>query len=67
MKDEKFTINKNYQGMTFLDTLLLIFIVLKCTKLINWSWWVVLIPLWIKLSIITIIIIIILFRKFIKK
>ena len=67
MKDKEFTINKNYQGMTFLDTLFLIFIVLKCCKLINWSWWIVCIPLWIKLGMITIAIIIVLLRKLIKK
>jgi len=26
-----------------------IFIILKCLKLIDWSWWIVLIPLWIDL------------------
>jgi hypothetical protein len=67
MKDKEFIINKNYQGMTFLDTLLLIFIVLKCCELINWSWWIVCIPLWIKLGMIAIAIIIVLLGKLIKR
>ena len=34
-----------------LDTLLMIFVVLKLCGLINWSWWVVLIPLWVSVMI----------------
>ena len=30
-----------------LDTLLIVFIVLKLTEVITWSWWLVLTPLWI--------------------
>jgi len=37
-------------GLGILDVLQIIFIVLKLTNLINWSWWVVLIPLWIGLA-----------------
>lgn len=44
-------------GMDFLSWLLLVFIVLKLTNLINWSWPVVLIPLWIDLGILAIVII----------
>lgn len=33
----------------YVDVLLLIFIVLKFTGLINWSWWWVLSPMWISL------------------
>ena len=33
---------------------LLIFIILKLTKVINWSWWWVLSPLWIGIAIILI-------------
>lgn len=40
--------------MPHLDTLLLVlFIALKLTHYIDWSWWWVLSPLWIPLAIIT--------------
>lgn len=38
-------------GMGLLSTLQIIFIVLKCIGTITWSWWAVLIPLWISLGI----------------
>ena len=34
-------------GMNFCEVLALIFIVLKLTKVITWSWWWVLSPIWI--------------------
>ena len=34
-------------GMDFLSALTLIFVVLKATGLISWSWWWVLSPIWI--------------------
>ena len=34
-------------GMKFCDVLLIVFIVLKLCKVINWSWWWVLSPFWI--------------------
>ena len=37
-------------GLGILDVLQIVFIVLKLTNLINWSWPVVLIPLWIGLA-----------------
>ena len=33
--------------MGILDVILIVFIILKLTGLIAWSWWAVLIPLWI--------------------
>ena len=33
--------------MGILDVILIVFIILKLTGLITWSWWAVLIPLWI--------------------
>ena len=36
-------------GMSFLEVLLLVFIVLKLCKVITWSWWWVLSPIWIPL------------------
>lgn len=43
MKDK---INVNTQPLTFLDLLAIVFIVLKLTHVIDWSWWVVLAPIW---------------------
>jgi hypothetical protein len=34
-------------GMSFTTVLFLIFLVLKMTKVIDWSWWWVTSPLWI--------------------
>jgi len=42
----------------FLGLLQVVFIVLKVTGLITWSWWMVFIPLWIELSIILLVLII---------
>lgn len=33
--------------MGILDVILIVLIILKLTNLISWSWWIVLIPLWI--------------------
>ena len=41
-------------GLGITSVLLIIFIVLKLVGVINWSWWVVLIPLWINLAVIII-------------
>lgn len=40
----------NSSGIGILGILLIIFIVLKLLNVINWSWLVVLIPLWISLG-----------------
>ena len=42
---EKKTVTASGSGISTI--LLVVFIVLKCTGLINWSWWWVLAPLWI--------------------
>jgi Flp pilus assembly protein TadB len=42
-------------GVSFSSLLLLAFIVLKLCKVINWSWWWVLSPIWIGASILLII------------
>ncbi len=39
--------SSNDTGMSFSAVLTLIFVVLKLCKVINWSWWWVLSPLWI--------------------
>jgi hypothetical protein len=46
-----------HYGLGFTDLLLIVFIVLKLTNVINWSWWWVLSPLWISLGIVIIILI----------
>ena len=42
----------------FASALTIVFIVLKLTNHINWSWWWVLSPLWIDLAIIALLIIV---------
>lgn len=39
-------------GLSFLDLLAIVFIVLKLLGKITWSWWWVLSPIWIPLAII---------------
>ena len=36
-------------GLGVIDIVQIVFIILKLCKLINWSWWIVLIPFWITL------------------
>lgn len=45
-------------GIGFTGLLTIAFIVLKLTKVINWSWWWVLAPIWISTAISLIVIII---------
>ena len=54
-------------GMSFLEVLLLVFIVLKLCKVINWSWWWVLSPIWIPLGLAIILLLISGFIKLIYK
>ena len=46
-------------GINFLELLLIAFIVLKLCKVITWSWWWVLSPIWIPLCLFLIFIIVI--------
>lgn len=39
----------------FLDLLAIIFIILKLTNVITWSWWWVLSPIWIPVSVVILI------------
>jgi len=43
--------NAKTTGMSFTTVLFLIFLILKLTKTINWSWWWVTSPLWLPLVI----------------
>ena len=47
-----------YVGASFLDLLAIVFIVLKLTHVIEWSWWWVLSPRWISFVIVIVIVII---------
>lgn len=38
-------------GISFLGLLAIVFIVLKLTNFIDWSWWWVLAPLWIPIAV----------------
>jgi len=44
-------------GITAIDVLQIVFIVLKLCGVIKWSWWLVLMPLWISLGIVVILVI----------
>ena len=50
MNNEKITIDWNIDGILLI--LLILFIILKVTGVISWSWGIVLLPLWILLGII---------------
>ena len=67
-KDINITTNK---GMGFCGTLTIVFIILKLTHVIDWSWWWVLSPVWIPivvvLGIIAIVAIVMLIVKVVKK
>ena len=43
--------NYEYNGVSFLSILFLVFLVLKLTNVIDWSWWWVTAPLWIPIII----------------
>lgn len=38
-------------GVGILDVVQIVFIILKLCGVINWSWWVVLLPLWVVVAI----------------
>lgn len=49
----------NTGGISFLGLLTIVFITLKLTNVITWSWWWVLAPLWGPLAIVALIFIIV--------
>ena len=51
---KKYKVQKSSGGLSTASVIQLIFIVLKLTKLINWSWWAVFIPTFISLGVCTI-------------
>ena len=54
------------QPITFMDCLCLVFIILKLTHVINWSWWIVLAPIWGSLVIVIIVVLILYFKGYLK-
>ena len=42
--------SSSYAGIGVVGVLEIIFIVLKLVGVIDWSWWIILIPLWIDLG-----------------
>ena len=55
----KETENSNsYRGIGFFGLLQVVFIALKVAKVIDWSWWLVFLPIWIEVGIIILLIII---------
>ena len=58
-KYDKKTTQAAKGGVNFLELLTLVFIVLKLCKVITWSWWWVLSPIWIPLILLIIILILV--------
>ena len=54
-------------GIGFTGVLAIVFITLKLTGLIAWSWWWVLAPIWIPLAILLVIGVVLLFFAALKK
>lgn len=50
--------NSKSGGIGFTSLLTILFIALKLTHVINWSWWWVLSPLWISASIVILVLIV---------
>ena len=44
----KFSVTKMFLIEPYL-TLIIIFVILKLTKQINWDWWAVLLPFWLRI------------------
>ena len=53
---EKNNINISTGGVSFSGLLTILFVGLKLTHVINWSWWWVLSPLWIEAALLIIVI-----------
>lgn len=45
-------------GITFFDLLAVMFIAFKIVGVVDWPWWVVLMPIWVPIAIIVIVFII---------
>ena len=42
--------NPKSSGLGILAVLQIVFLILKLTGLIDWSWWLVLVPLWVDIG-----------------
>lgn len=60
------TYKNSKSAMGFLNTLQIVFIVLKLCDIITWSWWLVFTPLWINLGI-AVIVLLISYSYYLKK
>jgi hypothetical protein len=54
-------------GIGFLGLLAIVFITLKLCKVINWSWWLVTLPLWGGLALVLLILLIIFIVSILKQ
>ena len=54
-------------GIGFFGLLTIVFIVLKLTKVINWSWWWVLSPIWLTLVVSVLLVVCYLILKCLEK
>lgn len=55
--------NKVNINLGFFSLLTIVFIVLKLCNVINWSWWWVLAPTWIPMSIVAVIVFVVLIAR----
>ena len=55
--------NSKGGGLGICSVLTIVFVVLKLTKVITWSWWWVLCPLWINLILYVVLVAILFFLK----
>lgn len=59
-------ISSNSNGIGFTGLLTIVFIVLRLTGFINWSWWWILSPMWISLCIAIIVMVVVIAFKLLK-
>ena len=59
--------NDSSSGMGLIGVVQVVFIILKLLQVINWSWWTVLIPLWINIVLLVIFIGVIVLADFLDK
>jgi len=50
--------NETTSGISFSGLLTIVFIVLKLTNYIDWSWWWVLSPIWIPIAVLVVVMLI---------
>jgi hypothetical protein len=65
--NKKIKINMENTGVSLTMILFIVFLILKLTNNIDWSWWWVTCPLWIGLAIVIAVLLIIGLIKFISK